>query len=69
LALAQKLQGGLPHSWRTGTAWLIQGRILAQQGDLPRAREAYEAALRHLSDTVDPAHPALRQVQSLLTRA
>jgi len=66
LTLAQKLQGGLPHSWRTGAAWLVQGRILARQGDTPRAREAYEAALRHLSKTVDPSHPALRQVQGLL---
>ena len=68
LALAQKLQGGLPYSWRTGVAWLVQGRVVARQGDLPRAREAYEAALRHLSVTVDPAHPALRQVQGLLSR-
>ena len=66
LDLGKQLQGSKPYSWRTGDASLVQGRILARQGDAPRARAAYETALAHFSNTVDPSHPAMRQLQQLL---
>jgi serine/threonine-protein kinase len=66
IELAQKLQGGKPHSMRTGLALLVRGRILAQRGDAPAARDAYREAVQHLADTVDAGHPALRQARALL---
>jgi eukaryotic-like serine/threonine-protein kinase len=64
--LAQKLQGGKPHSVRTGLARLIEGRVLARQGDAAAAREAYRDASVHLADTVDPSHPALHGLPDLI---
>ena len=64
--LSQRLQGGLPYSNRTGLASLMRGRVLAARGDVGLARLAYELALQHLLNTVDAAHPALRQVRTLL---
>jgi len=60
------LQGGKPYSWRTGDAWRWRGRILSKQGDAQGAREAYETARAHFFHTVDPSHPALRQLEQLL---
>jgi len=42
------------------------GRVLSQQGATPAARQALQAAVTHLSNTVDPAHPAAQQAQNLL---
>jgi serine/threonine-protein kinase len=67
--LGRKLQGGGPYSWRTGDASLLQGCILARQGDARQARAAYETALAHFSNTVDPSHAALRQLRQLLADA
>ncbi|MEO7852210.1 MAG: protein kinase [Rubrivivax sp.] len=66
LRLAEEAQGGNPYSVRTGMALLIKGRILAQQGQDAPAREAWQAALPQMSNTVDDAHPALRDVRRLL---
>ncbi len=65
-ALAQTLQGGKPSSVRTGLALLTEGRILARSGDAAGAQAAYRSAQQHLSATVDAAHPALAQLQTLL---
>ena len=62
---ATSLQGGLPWSLRTGLAWLMLGRALQtlQQGE--QARKAFDTAVSHLSNTVDPTHPALMQARAL----
>ena len=69
LELANRLGEGLPHSWLTGVASLIKGRVLARMGDSQQARTMYQTALMHLSNTVDATHPARRQVQALLAGA
>jgi tetratricopeptide (TPR) repeat protein len=69
LGMATSLQGGLPYSRRTGLAWLLLGRALQMRGESPEAHEAFDAALRHLSNTVDADHPALVQARSLATAA
>jgi eukaryotic-like serine/threonine-protein kinase len=66
LSMSQAEQGGVPYSDRTGRAWLLLGRVLAQQGDATRARQAFEAAVTHLSRTVDDDHPLLLQARQLV---
>ena len=65
LSITQAAQGGVPYSDRTGRAWLVLGRVLAQHGDAVRAHEAFNAALAHLSNTVDDDHPLLVRVRQL----
>jgi serine/threonine-protein kinase len=69
LRLAQDAQGANPYSVRTGMALLIKGRVLARQGQDAAAREAWQAALPQLSNTVDETHPAVRVVRELLQPA
>ena len=66
LDIAQSLQGGKPFSINTGLASLVLGRVVAAQGDAAAARLAYQTALTHLSNTVDPVHAALQRVKALL---
>jgi tetratricopeptide (TPR) repeat protein len=66
LQWATSLQGNLPHSNQTGLAWLMLGRALRELGDSAQARKAFEAAVLHLSNTVDSDHPALLQARQLL---
>jgi tetratricopeptide (TPR) repeat protein len=66
LSNAQALQRGIPHSNRSGLAWLMLGRVKAAGGDPDGAHLAFEAAVEHLSDTVDENHPALRLARQLL---
>ena len=68
LRLAQSLQGGTPHSVRTGLVWLIEGEIRAQQG-AASAAEAFANAVTHLTHTVDPTHPALKRAQAMAAEA
>lgn len=65
LRLARALQGSIPHSVRTGQAWLIEGEVRARQGDPAGAREAFAAAVDQLSHSADPAHPALKRALAL----
>jgi serine/threonine-protein kinase len=67
LAAAQLLQGGLPHSQRTGRAWLLLGQSLQKMGDAPHANAAFSAAVDHLSNTVDADHPLLIQARAQLS--
>jgi serine/threonine protein kinase len=66
LSSAQALQRGVPHSNRSGLAWLMLGRVKAATGDANGAHLAFEAAVEHLSDTVDADHPALQMARRLL---
>lgn len=65
LRLARSLQGSIPHSVRTGLAWLIEGEVRARQGDPTGAREAFAAAVDQLSHSADAAHPALKRALAL----
>jgi len=65
LTLAQAAQGGVPYSNRTGLVWLTMGNILARKGAVAEARQAYRAAVEHLSHTVDATHPKLLAAQQL----
>jgi len=67
LALARKAQGGVPYSSRVGQAWLLLGRVLARQGNVAQARQAAQSAVDHLSNTVDPDHPLLKDARQLAT--
>jgi tetratricopeptide (TPR) repeat protein len=68
LEAAQRLQGGLPYSARTGGAFLVEGTILARQGQAERSQAHYRSALLHLSHTVDDAHPRLVALRDLMAR-
>jgi serine/threonine protein kinase len=65
LSLTRAAQGGMPYSNGTGLAWLMLGRALAMRGDAGRARNAFEMAVTHLSNTVDADHPMLLLAQRL----
>jgi hypothetical protein len=65
LLLAQSAQGGVPHSNRTGLSWLALGKALAQKNDADGARQAFHAAVDHLSNTVDANHPMLLLAREL----
>ncbi len=66
LQWATSRQGDLPHSDQTGLAWLMLGRALQDLGDRAQAHKAFDAAVAHLSNTVDLDHPALLQARQLL---
>ncbi len=66
LGITEAQQGGEPYSNRTGLAWLMLARVLARQGLTAEATKALRAAVTHLSNTVDPIHPAAQQAQHLL---
>jgi serine/threonine protein kinase len=65
LSIVREAQGGIPYSNRTGLAWLMLGRVLAKEGNAAGAREALQAAVIHLSNTVDADHPMLQQARQL----
>jgi len=67
LALGRELQGGKPYSNRTGLAYFALAKILEKQGNVSEAKSALESAVWHLSNTVDPSHPALLQARQLLS--
>jgi tetratricopeptide (TPR) repeat protein len=66
LTRAQYLQHGLPYSYKTGLAWFLLGRIFVAESDPKQGRAAFESSVLHLSNTVDDAHPALREARRLL---
>lgn len=66
LKTASAMQGDLPYSNQTGLASLVLGRAWQSQGDRDQAKTALEAAVAHLSHTVDANHPDLVSAQRLL---
>jgi serine/threonine protein kinase len=66
LPIATALQGDLPHSSQTGLASLWLGRALLRGGDRAEGRKALEAAVAHLSSTIDADHPYLMQAKAEL---
>ena len=72
LAVARDTQNALPHSCRTGTAWLMLGRVLAKRGEREAAHRAFATAIDNLAPMVDADHPLLllaRQLSADATRA
>jgi eukaryotic-like serine/threonine-protein kinase len=69
MPLAVARQGDLPHSHYVGTASLWLGRALLRAGDRVEGRKALEAAVSHLSNTIDPDHPLLLQARAELRDA
>jgi len=63
---ASALRGDLPWSFRTGLASLMLGRALAKLGDPVQARQAFDTAVKHLSNTVAADHPDLLRARELL---
>ena len=69
LRIAAALQGDVPHSSQTGLASLWLGRSLLRAGDRVEGRNALEAAITHLSNTIDLDHPYLLQARAELSDA
>ena len=69
MRIAAVLQGNVPHSSQTGLASLWLGRALLRAGDRVEGRKALEAAVAHLSNTIDPDHPYLTQARAELRDA
>jgi tetratricopeptide (TPR) repeat protein len=63
---AAALRGDLPWSFRTGLASLMLGRALDKLGDHVKAHEAFDTAVKHLSNTVAADHPDLLRARVLL---
>jgi eukaryotic-like serine/threonine-protein kinase len=55
-----------PYSNFSGLAWLMLGRALHADHALDQAHGAFEAAVTHLSKTVDADHPELVRARELL---
>jgi len=63
LDVSTALQGGIPHSNRTGLSWLALGLALQNLGDHEHAHAAFDAAVVELANTVDADHPALLEAR------
>jgi serine/threonine-protein kinase len=63
---ASALRGDLAWSFRTGLASLMLGRALDKLGDHAQARQAFDTAVKHLSNTVAADHPDLLHARELL---
>ena len=66
LALATRMQGRRPASFRTALAQAGRGDALAAAGDTLRSRQAYLAATAQFASSVDATHPTWLRVQHLL---
>jgi tetratricopeptide (TPR) repeat protein len=69
MPIAAVLQGNLPHSIQTGLVSLWLGRALLRAGERVEGRKTLEAAVAHLSNTVDADHPYLLQARAELRDA
>ncbi len=66
LAIAQRLQGGKPHSDQTGLAWITLGRAEQAAGRGAAARQAFEQAAAHLVAATGADSPESLQASALL---
>lgn len=69
LAIAQRLQGGKPHSDQAGLAWLTLGRAELAAGRPGAARQAFEQAAAHLAASTGADSPDSLQASALLRSA
>ena len=65
LPIAQRLQGGRPHSLRAGQLWLLSARIRRDAGDVARSRADAAQAEEHLRMMLDEEHPDRRLSRAL----
>jgi len=65
LAIAQRLQGGRPHSLRAGQLWLLSARIKRDAGDVAGSRADAARAEEHLRVMLDEEHPDRRLSRAL----
>jgi tetratricopeptide (TPR) repeat protein len=69
MPIAVARQGDLRYSHYVGTTSLWLGRALLRAGDRVEGRNALEAAVAHLSNTIDADHPNLLQARAELRDA
>jgi tetratricopeptide (TPR) repeat protein len=69
MPIAVARQGDLPYSHYVGSASLWLGRALLRAGDRVEGRKALEAAVVHLSNTIDADHPNVLQARAELRDA
>lgn len=69
LAIAQRLQGGKPHSDNAGLAWRVLGQAEQAAGRAGPARAALQQAAEHLDAAAGPESIEARQARSLLLAA
>jgi eukaryotic-like serine/threonine-protein kinase len=65
LALAQKAQGDLSHSFLTGRAYMVLGKSYQAKGAIPAARDAYRQASENLRSTLGDSHELSREAEKL----
>ncbi|MGZ9057772.1 MAG: protein kinase domain-containing protein [Burkholderiaceae bacterium] len=65
LAIANRLQGGRPHSLRAGQLWLLSARIKRDAGDVAGSRADAAHAEEHLTTMLDGEHPDRRLSRAL----
>ncbi len=65
LEIANRLQGGRPHSLRAGQLWLLSARIKRDAGDAPGSRADAARAEEHLIMMLDEEHPDRRLARML----
>ena len=66
LAIAQRLQGGKPHSDQAGLAWLTLGRAELAAGRAAAARSAFEQGVTHLAAATGADSPESLRAKLLL---
>jgi hypothetical protein len=65
LPIAQRLQGGRPHSLRAGQLWLLSARMKRDAGDVAGSRADAAHAEEHLRMMLDEEHPDRRLSRAL----
>jgi hypothetical protein len=65
LVVVQRMQGGKPHSLRTGQVWLLLAKLKADAGDSFGARAAARSALEHFSQMLEQTHADLQAARRL----
>ncbi|MFT3953730.1 MAG: protein kinase [Piscinibacter sp.] len=69
LSIAQRLQGGKPHSDQAGLAWLTLGRVELAGGRPDAARQAFEQGALHLAGATGADSPESQQARALAKAA
>ena len=69
LSIAQRLQGGKPHSDQVGLAWLTLGRVELAAGRSDAARQAFEQGAVHLAEATGADSAETQQAHALLKTA
>ena len=68
VALATRMQGQRPHSFRSAAAQAVLGDVLTASGQAAVAQQAYRKAAAHYAGSVDAAHAERRRVEGLINQ-